>query len=356
MTRSRPARVDVALGAMLLGAAACSYDFARFTAADGAGDGGRSIISTGGTAAGGIAAVAGVATGATSTPAAASTPSNGGGAGDVGAAGSPFEAGGRAGGTTRGGAPTGGVPTGGVPTGGVPTGGTPNGGVPTGGTTTGGTTTAGSAGTTSGAAAGAGAGAAGTGGCAAGTKRCGETCVPLDDPATGCSAEDCAPCVVPNGTATCEAGACAVGTCDDGLLSCDDPTTGCTIGWDSFTETHCGGCDNSCTSQGFAGGLICQNGGCACTSPAQCGNRGTYDCVGGACVCEGATCQPGETCSVRDGPDQICGCNGQPACAVGMTCCWTPRGCRDLQNDADNCGACGWRCPVGTPCVAGVCR
>lgn len=30
--------------------------------------------------------------------------------------------------------------------------------------------------------------------------------------------------------------------------------------------------------------------------------------------------------------------------------------CRDLRQDASNCGACGVRCPAGAPCLAGVCQ
>jgi hypothetical protein len=36
--------------------------------------------------------------------------------------------------------------------------------------------------------------------CPDGRKACGDTCVSLDDPRTGCAAPSCAPCAIPHGT------------------------------------------------------------------------------------------------------------------------------------------------------------
>jgi hypothetical protein len=204
-----------------------------------------------------------------------------------------------------------------------------------------------------------GAGGEATGGspCASGLKLCGEECVADDNPDTGCGQESCDACTVSNGVPGCSGGSCAVDSCEPGFYDCDgNADTGCEIGLNQFTDDHCGGCGNACTAQGYAGGLVCQNALCACTSPAQCSNHnGSFDCTAGVCGCEGVTCQPGETCSLKVGPDWVCGCNGSDACAAGTTCCHTPAGCRDLQNDNANCGACGWQCPDGKTCTAGAC-
>ena len=56
---------------------------------------------------------------------------------------------------------------------------------------------------------------------------------------------------------------------------------------------------------------------------------------------------------LKVGPDWVCGCNGGAALSAGNTCCGD--GCRNLQNDNANCGACGWTCPSGTTCTTGTC-
>ncbi|MFH1077736.1 MAG: hypothetical protein V1745_00425 [Patescibacteria group bacterium] len=79
------------------------------------------------------------------------------------------------------------------------------------------------------------------GGCDADHKSCDDDCVLIDDPTFGCGPSDCEPCVVVNATAACVDGACAVDTCDDGYMDCDEDV-GCEA--DILTDPlHCGGCD-----------------------------------------------------------------------------------------------------------------
>ena len=346
--------------------AACTYDFDQFEAGRSTGGtvpttGGLSAASGGGgaTTAGGVAGRGG------------SAPRGGSGGEATGGETTGGEAtGGEVTGGGHGGASTGGEPPTGGSAGTVTGGASPTGG--TGATNTGGDLpTGGSAGANTGGEPpiGGSAGAAGspltggvaTGGspCGTGQKLCGADCVADDDPATGCGEESCNACVVANGVPGCAGGACAIASCDPDHLDCDaSAATGCEIGWGQFTDEHCGSCGNSCAAQGYGGGLVCQNSGCVCTSPAQCGNNnGTFDCLAepGVCTCEGTTCQPGETCSRKVGPDWLCGCNGGSACAPGTTCCDHPAGCRNLQNDSANCGACGWQCPNETTCSDGIC-
>jgi hypothetical protein len=144
-------------------------------------------------------------------------------------------------------------------------------------------------------------------GCAPGSKACGDLCVSPEDPFFGCAGPTCARCDLPNATAGCVAGACAVATCVVGFADCNaDPTDGCET--DLSAVTSCGAC-----------GIVC---------PAR--KHAATACVAGACT---ATCEPGYG-----------DCNGKPQ-----------DGCeRNLLNDERNCGACGVRCVIGR-CDLGTC-
>jgi hypothetical protein len=256
----------------------------------------------------------------------------------------------------------------------------------------------------------------GAGGCTVGQKDCGGTCRSASDPAFGCAALDpCPACSLDNAaTYKCTTGACDVLTCTSGFDNCtgggadgcETPTSAdiqhcgfcnhacvntgvaslacsnrlctpsCVLGkancapispttsTDNGCErdvannlTSCGGCNNSCTAQGFP---ICSNNRCKCDNKSQCGG-GTNSCDTGTglCTCDtSGVCVSGETC---DG-SKNCVCNPPPLsgpgtpCSAGETCCHTPAGCFNLDTDVANCGACGRACTPGFICDAGQCK
>ncbi len=196
-------------------------------------------------------------------------------------------------------------------------------------------------------------------GCSFGQKLCGDTCVPDDDPATGCAAVDCTPCPsLSHASVGCDAGQCAVLACEAGFVDCDGTDSpGCEHSPSSFSETACGGCDADCTSLGLSN---CQGGECGCASAMDCEyntDRGVA-CNDRLCECGGKPCQVGETC-LSDRSSSICSCDGGAECPDGWVCCPGSAGgsCKDLKGaDSSNCGACGWACADGEVCVDGVCQ
>lgn len=53
------------------------------------------------------------------------------------------------------------------------------------------------------------------------TKYCNGKCVYVDDPAYGCRADTCMPCIVAHATAVCGDGACVIAQCMDDYLDCN---------------------------------------------------------------------------------------------------------------------------------------
>lgn len=248
--------------------------------------------------------------------------------------------------------------------------------------------------------------------CAHGTKRCGEQCVSVDDPATGCGEKDCDPCSLSGAEAMCVAGHCRISACQPGRGDCDGaPANGCEAALDSDAE-HCGACGSSCALAGTettCSAGKCQVTGCVsghtdcnasdadgcevelATNPKHCGACGAAcqlpdavaGCAGGACLvaacvtgrgdCDGKLLNGCEVDLAKD-PDHCgaCGATCAPAhgkgeCSVGVcevTSCsagWgdcnkkASDGCEaDLASDPKNCGACGATLPTGQSCAAGL--
>lgn len=97
--------------------------------------------------------------------------------------------------------------------------------------------------------------------CEAGVaKVCSGSCVPVDDPATGCGGTSCAPCAFANAKATCRSASCIVGECMENFGNCNrDDQDGCEV--DLATSlAHCGGCGSVCNT-------FCKGGECGPPSP-----------------------------------------------------------------------------------------
>src|SRR5262249_34661662 len=118
------------------------------------------------------------------------------------------------------------------------------------------------------------------GGCPPNTKLCGPSCVSTDDPATGCAAATCNPCSLPNATATCSGGACAIALCTPGFDDCDsNPATGCEIDVRVDVD-HCGACNRACSGTQVEA-KVCAGGLCVSSCTIGSGNCSTPTAISG---------------------------------------------------------------------------
>ncbi|MFT3771345.1 MAG: MopE-related protein [Minicystis sp.] len=155
-------------------------------------------------------------------------------------------------------------------------------------------------------------------------------------------------CAMPNGSASCATGTCALTACNAGFYDCDgNPQNGC-------EALPCGNGQHCSTNAQCASGL-CQNGLCAtasCTDGIKNGAETAADCGGGTCP----TCATGKTCNTAsDCQSRVCsgGVCQAPACNDGVK--------NGTETGADcgggSCPACatGLACSVGSDCQSGVC-
>jgi hypothetical protein len=161
-------------------------------------------------------------------------------------------------------------------------------------------------------------------------------------------------CPAVNGTASCSKGKCVI-SCDDNFGDCDnDPSNGCET---SLSDVNnCGECGKTCDNvdgkQAF-----CRDGKCGATACAD----GLGDCNGdGKCEFDinndPDNCgRCGNVCSVvhgtpgcKDGQCVVASCDGGfDNCNDSATDGGYSDGCEaNLNESADNCGACGHRCNV----------
>ena len=108
--------------------------------------------------------------------------------------------------------------------------------------------------------------------------RCGGQCVDLQTSTQHCQACGHA-CTFANASATCQQGACVMGTCSSGYGDCvNGPADGCETYLLGSDGDHCGTCGNRCLV-----GQACSSGSCAestvtCSSPgASCAQPGCFD-------------------------------------------------------------------------------
>lgn len=214
-------------------------------------------------------------------------------------------------------------------------------------------------------------------GCPAGTAECD------GDASTSCEtdvlqdAQHCGfcnnRCQLPHASARCEAGRCAIDTCDSGWADCDGvASNGCEVEL-ATTADHCGACGRSCASAGTvsrvcAGGVCastCQSGRGNCSQPAA---PATDDgCETNLLTSAGSCGACGRACSAEGVASLACaGGRCTSTCATGRGNCSQPAaptaddGCeQDLTADPSHCGACHRGCSSfragSLSCVAGLC-
>jgi hypothetical protein len=159
-------------------------------------------------------------------------------------------------------------------------------------------------------------------------------------------------CALPNATASCGSGRCAIQRCDAGFADCDgNAANGCETS--TATPTNCGACRQVCAPANAAPG--CAGGVCAILS-----------CNGSWADCDGNVANG---CEVDLASDRAhCGACGR-ACAAGMLCsarvctttCALPTlacgmDCVDVASDPAHCGACGRRCTARARYALPLCR
>ncbi len=224
-------------------------------------------------------------------------------------------------------------------------------------TGTAGATPDGSAGTTAGSGGSAGSTsdaspdvAAEAGPCPLGTKACPSGCASVTDPAFGCGAPTCDPCVGDHSVMACGLlGECTIAACEIGYTDCTPLAPGC----ETATGTdpaNCGRCGEACSLANATPNCI--NGTCTIGA-----------CDIGYSNCDG---QPGTGCERNTASDPTaCGncttdCTAQPGewdCAQGLcqpsNCAPGTRDCNAMASDGcetavladpQNCGFCGNRC------------
>jgi hypothetical protein len=198
------------------------------------------------------------------------------------------------------------------------------------------------------------------GGCAAGFKNCD------GDASNGCETntdtdpDQCgacgSPCIVPHALATCVAGKCQVGTCENGSVDCDgDPTNGCEA-IPQVDPKNCGACNTACppteSCENGMCGLFCPKGKANCNNDESDGCETPLGTVGDCAFC-------GNNCDVANASSSCQnGACHLDTCDTGWANCDTQaaNGCEtNTQTDGGNCGSCGNICPSG-PHSTAVCQ
>ncbi len=167
-------------------------------------------------------------------------------------------------------------------------------------------------------------------------------------------------CALPNATAACAAGACAIAMCNAGFADCDGvASNGCEVNL-TTSPANCGACRAACNATG--GTATCAGGVCGITC-----NTGRANCNGSAsdgcevdtttslahCGACNSACAPSRATGVcRAGVCAVASCNaGFGDCDLSAA-----NGCEsDLASDGNHCGSCMIACVTGNVCSAGRC-
>ncbi len=163
-----------------------------------------------------------------------------------------------------------------------------------------------------------------------------------------------------NAVASCTGGDCAY-ACVAGFGDCNgDPADGCEVDT-RVTTAHCGRCGNVCALPNAT--AACAGGACAVASCAT----GFADCDGSPINgCEVDTRSDLDHCGACG---RLCAArpSSTPGCALGVCSLTCLAGRADCDGDATNgcesalgtsnahCGTCGHACLAGAPCTAGAC-
>jgi len=172
-------------------------------------------------------------------------------------------------------------------------------------------------------------------------------------------------CDLANAAESCVGGACAIATCDPNFANCDNQTpNGCEINLDT-NVAHCGSCATACNLANAS--QACNAGSCAIASCnagfGNCDNQTPNGCETNLNSSVGNCGSCGNACSF---PNAGAGCsNGACAlgsCNAGFGNCdaQAPNGCEtNLNTSLANCGSCGNACNLANAsatCTAGSCQ
>ncbi len=168
-------------------------------------------------------------------------------------------------------------------------------------------------------------------------------------------------CSIPNATAVCSSGKCAIASCNSGFGNCNSILAdGCEINL-SNNLLNCGACGVACIFPNAT--AACSSGQCTINSC----NSGFANCNAAAADgCEVSIFSSVNNCGAC-GKACASAPNSFPNCEQGICSLICNSGfgnCNGVNNDgcevnlftnASNCGACGKACPSGKACVAGLC-
>ena len=187
---------------------------------------------------------------------------------------------------------------------------------------------------------------ASTGVCCDASCAAGNCCDSSDctNPTPICQEHVCSPCAshnqCPTGNLCCNGSCRAVECCGSDVSTCGDAET-CYVG--TCSEGTC----QYATTPDNQSAPGCDSTGAFCCAGDCCANG--QRCYDQHCCTPVGACPAGFCGAVDTGCGETLTCQ----CGAGLDCC--NEQCVDLENDPNNCGNCGLRCPTGDICINGAC-